>query len=135
MMMIIFWEMVLIRATWRHLPEDYHHQIQFYLTMQSRYSDDLQAERPGFNSQKGQDFSLLHSVQTESEAPPQPPIQCVLGALSSGIKRKGREANHSPPFCSEIKNGGAIPSCLQGSVLNKLSIGTALPYLTTLLVH
>jgi hypothetical protein len=29
--------------------------------------------------------------------------------LSTGVKRLGREADHSPPFCAEVKNGGAIP--------------------------
>jgi hypothetical protein len=31
------------------------------------------------------------------------------GALSPGIKRSGREADHSPPSSSKVKNGGAIP--------------------------
>jgi hypothetical protein len=29
--------------------------------------------------------------------PTQPRIQCVPGALSPGVKRPGREADHSPP--------------------------------------
>jgi hypothetical protein len=33
----------------------------------------------------------------------QPPNQRLLGALSSGIKRQGREADHSPPASAEIK--------------------------------
>jgi hypothetical protein len=37
------------------------------------------------------------------------PIQWVPGALSPGVKRKGREAGHSPPSSAEVKNGGAIP--------------------------
>jgi hypothetical protein len=36
-------------------------------------------------------ISLLQGIQTESEAP-QSPIQQVLGALYSGIRRQGREA-------------------------------------------
>jgi hypothetical protein len=39
----------------------------------------------------------------------QPPIQCVLGAISPGIMCQGREADHSPPSNAEIKNNGAIP--------------------------
>jgi hypothetical protein len=50
------------------------------------------------------DSSLLHSVQTGSEAT-QPPIQWVSGALSSGIKQLGREADHSPPHSAD----GALP--------------------------
>jgi hypothetical protein len=35
--------------------------------------------------------------------PTQPPIQWVLGALSPGVKRQGREAGHSPPTSVEVK--------------------------------
>jgi hypothetical protein len=33
----------------------------------------------------------------------QPPIQLVPGAFSPGIKRPGREADHSPPTNAEVK--------------------------------
>jgi hypothetical protein len=33
----------------------------------------------------------------------QPPIQWVPGALSTGVKRPGREADHSPPASAEVK--------------------------------
>jgi hypothetical protein len=33
----------------------------------------------------------------------QPPIQWVPGALSPGVKRQGREADHSPPTIAEVK--------------------------------
>jgi hypothetical protein len=35
--------------------------------------------------------------------PTQPPIQWVPGAFSLGIKRSGREADHSPPSSAEVK--------------------------------
>jgi hypothetical protein len=35
--------------------------------------------------------------------PAQPPIQCVQGPLSPGVKRQGREADHSPPARAEVK--------------------------------
>jgi hypothetical protein len=40
----------------------------------------------------------------------QTPIQLVLGAISLGIKRTGREAGHSPPSAAAIKNGRDIPA-------------------------
>jgi hypothetical protein len=40
----------------------------------------------------------------------QPPIQRLLGFLSSGTKRQEREADQSPPSTAEVKNGGAISS-------------------------
>jgi hypothetical protein len=36
--------------------------------------------------------------------PPNPPIQWVPGALSPGLKRLGRVADHSPPISAEVKN-------------------------------
>jgi hypothetical protein len=36
-------------------------------------------------------------------------IQWVLGALSLGVKRPGREAEHSPPSSAEVKKRGDIP--------------------------
>jgi hypothetical protein len=38
-----------------------------------------------------------------------------------GVKRKGREANRSPPLSAEIKNGGdlpLIPIIIHGVLLN-----------------
>jgi hypothetical protein len=35
--------------------------------------------------------------------PTQPPIQWVPWALSLGVKRLGREADHSPPSSAEVK--------------------------------
>jgi hypothetical protein len=76
----------------------------------------LRAGRPGF------DYSLLHSVRPTLR-PTLPPIQWVPGALSPGVNRQGREADHSPPSSAEIKKGGVIPSPppptrLYGVVLN-----------------
>jgi hypothetical protein len=33
----------------------------------------------------------------------QPPIQWLPGALSLGVKRQGREADHSPPASADVK--------------------------------
>jgi len=35
--------------------------------------------------------------------PTQPPIQWVPGALSPGVKRPGRETDHSPPSSTVVK--------------------------------
>jgi hypothetical protein len=40
--------------------------------------------------------------------PTQSPIQLVLGVVSLGMKRQGREADHSLPCCAKVKNGGAM---------------------------
>jgi hypothetical protein len=38
------------------------------------------------------------------------PIQGIPGTISPGVKRPGREGDHSPPSSAEVKNGLAIPS-------------------------
>jgi hypothetical protein len=59
-------------------------------------------ERPKFEFRQGQEFSLLHVVETGSGVQPTSyPIG--TGALSPGIKRQGREADHSPPTSADVK--------------------------------
>jgi hypothetical protein len=72
------------------------------------------AGRPGFDSWKRQDFSLLHSVQTGSGAHPAP-YPMDTGGASPGVKLPGHEADHSPPFSADVKNGRAIPPLLHMS--------------------
>jgi hypothetical protein len=57
------------------------------------YGLDCRGSNPG----GGCDFS--------SSTPTQPPIQWVPGVLSLVVKLPGREANHSPPSSTEIKEG------------------------------
>jgi hypothetical protein len=61
-----------------------------------------------------------------------PPLQCVPGALSPGIKRPLREADHSTPASAEVKKmwiyTSIPPIRFHGVVLNLLSWGTTLPY-------
>jgi hypothetical protein len=54
------------------------------------------------------DFSLLHTVQNGSVAQP-PPYSMKTAAVSTGIKRPGREVDHSYPSSAEVKTDGAIP--------------------------
>jgi hypothetical protein len=62
------------------------------------------------------------------------------GALPPGVKRLGREADHSPPPIAEVKNGGAIlllpdTSSWHGDLeINELSKGTNLTFFTILLL-
>jgi hypothetical protein len=59
-------------------------------------------ERSGFESRKGQELLLLHVVQTGSGVHP---TFYTMGTGSSfpGVKRLGREADHSPPTSVEVK--------------------------------
>jgi hypothetical protein len=57
----------------------------------------------------GQDiFFLLHNVQTGSVAQPAS-YAMGTGAVSPGVKRLGRETDHSHPSRAEVENNGAIP--------------------------
>jgi hypothetical protein len=54
--------------------------------------------------------SLLSTTASRTAlGPTDPPIQCVPGSLSLGVKRPGREADHSPPSSAESRMRGAIP--------------------------
>jgi hypothetical protein len=80
----------------------------------------------GLNSQssipvRGKKFFSTPQPLEPTLGPSQPPIQWVLGPISPGIKRPGREADHSPPSSAEVKNdGGNLRSLihLHGVVLN-----------------
>jgi hypothetical protein len=77
----------------------------------------------------GQEFSLLHVIQTGSEAHPAS-YQMGTGGSFPWEKRPGREADHSPPTSAEVKKTLIYTStlpCLHGVVLNLLSTGTTLP--------
>jgi hypothetical protein len=65
------------------------------------YGLDDRGSRVRFPAGPG-NFSLHHRLRNGSKAHP-PPIQWVSGALSLGLKRPGREADHSPPSTAEVK--------------------------------
>jgi len=53
--------------------------------------------------------ALFKNISSPS-GPTQPPIQQVPGAISLGVKRRGSEANHSPPSSSEVSNAWSYTS-------------------------
>jgi hypothetical protein len=57
----------------------------------------------GFDSLQGLGNVLLTTAFRLVLGPTQPTIQWVPGAPSLGVKRPGREADHSPPSSSEVK--------------------------------
>jgi hypothetical protein len=46
---------------------------------------------------------FLFDAVSRALGPAQPPIKWVPGALSLGVKRPGREADHSSPSSAEVK--------------------------------
>jgi hypothetical protein len=57
-----------------------------------------------FGSRQGLEIFLFTTASKMALEPTQPPIQWVPGVLSFGVKRPGREADHSPPSTAEEKN-------------------------------
>jgi hypothetical protein len=46
---------------------------------------------------------LFFTLSGPAKGSTQPPIQCVPETLSPGVKRLGRETEHSPPPSAEVK--------------------------------
>jgi hypothetical protein len=92
--------------------------------MAYRYSDWLQAERPrGRSSRPRKVKNFLFSTSSrQSLGSTQTPTRWVPDALFSGVKRPGREADHSPPASAEVKKmwfyTSTPPKRLHGVVLN-----------------
>jgi hypothetical protein len=57
---------------------------------------------------RARNFVLLHSVQTGSKAH-LASYPMSTGSTFPGVKRSGREADHSLPSSAKVKDGGAMP--------------------------
>jgi hypothetical protein len=64
---------------------------------------DYKLDDQGFESRWGLGIFLFTIASRPALVPSQPPIQWTPGALSLGVKRPGREADHSPPSSDEVK--------------------------------
>jgi hypothetical protein len=80
--------------------------IIIIIKQHSRYSDWLRAIRlrGRSSSPRRGKILLLSSSSSPVLGPTQPPIQWVERTLSPGVKRPGREADHSFPTNAEVKN-------------------------------
>jgi hypothetical protein len=67
----------------------------------------------GFDSRRGLGIFIFTIASRTALGPTQPPIQWVPGALSLGVKRLGREADHSSPCSADFKNAWSYTSTLQ----------------------
>jgi hypothetical protein len=63
-----------------------------------------------FESRQRLGIFLFTTASRLDLGPTQPPIQWVLGTLSLGAKRPGREADPSPPSSAEVKNAWSYTS-------------------------
>jgi hypothetical protein len=64
----------------------------------------------GSSPGRGWKFFLITTSSRPALGPTQPPIQWVPGTLSTAVKRPGREADHSPPPCTEFENAWSYTS-------------------------
>jgi hypothetical protein len=72
---------------------------------------------------------LFSTVSKPALGPTQPPIDCVLRAISAGIKGLGREADHSQTSSAEVKNDSYTFTPPYVVMAQCLIAGTTLPYL------
>jgi hypothetical protein len=94
-----------------------HYYILLHYIFKSRDSSvqittRLRAGRSGFDSRQGLGILLFTTASRPALRSTRPPIQSVPGDVSTGIKRPGREAFHSP--CSaDVKNAWSYTSTSQ----------------------
>jgi hypothetical protein len=87
----------------------------------------------GFDFRPGLGIFLFTTASRTALGPTQPPIQWVPGDLSLGAKRPGREADHSPPYSTEFKEGVELYLHSPNTPSRRgaqLSTGTPLPLLS-----
>jgi hypothetical protein len=58
-------------------------------------------------------FFLIATASRALLGQTQPPTQWVPPTISPGVKRPGREADHSPPYSVEVKNAWSCTSTPQ----------------------
>jgi len=58
----------------------------------------------GLDRRRGLRIFLFTTASRTALGLTQPPIQWAPGALSLGVKRPGRKADHSSPSTDEVKN-------------------------------
>jgi hypothetical protein len=95
-----------------------------YLTAQSvkRWATGWTIGVLGFDPRRGLGIFLFTTASRTVLVPAQLPIQWIPGVLSLVVKRPGREADHSPSSCVEVKNAWRYtltpPIRLHGVVLS-----------------
>lgn len=66
------------------------------------------AEEFGHNFHQKKRIFLFCTESRPALDPVQPRFAWVREVLSPGVKRLGRGAEHLPPSCAEVGNGGAV---------------------------
>jgi hypothetical protein len=90
-----------------------HYVVLFIRMLRHLYFRSKYFPRYGvlrFASRQGLGIFFSTAASRTALGPTQPPIQWAPGALSLGVKRPGREADHSPPSSAEVKNAWSYTS-------------------------
>jgi hypothetical protein len=87
--------------------------VAFILLALFNYAYGLTIGVLGFDSRRGPGIFLFTTAPRTALGPTQPPIQWVPGTISLGVKRPGREADHSPLSSAEVKNASSCTSTPQ----------------------
>jgi hypothetical protein len=97
------------------LPFKFSDQIVMYISSQSvqRWATGWTIGVLGFDSRRGLGIFPFITASKTALGPTQPPDQWKTGALSLGVKLPGREADHSPPSCAEVKDAWSYISTPQ----------------------
>jgi hypothetical protein len=85
------------------------HSFSLFIS-QCRCTTGYEQDGRGLIPGTGKIFFLIVTASRPARRPIQPPIQLVPEAFFPGVKLREHEADQSPPFIAEDKNGGAIPS-------------------------
>jgi hypothetical protein len=101
--------------------EDSSNKDRVYVSIKSRYSDWLWAGRPKGRSLSPGMIKNFHFSTPSRLAP----AQCVPRALTPGIKRPGREADHSLPTTAEVKKMWIYTFRMVGGGIQLGPLGTA----------
>jgi hypothetical protein len=111
-----YWNVVKIHITFLFRP-CYGHDFSFITLGYGLDDRGLRVQVPAGAG----NFSFLHRFQTGSGAH-SASYPMGTGSPSAGVKRPGREANHSPPPSAEVKNAWSYtstPVSLNGMVLRR----------------
>jgi hypothetical protein len=88
---------ILVNLSW---ADDGHNSISI--------ATRLWVGQPGFDPGEAEDIHISSTMSRPALGFVEPSIPWVPGELQPGVKRQGRDADHSPPSSAEVKNGGAL---------------------------
>jgi hypothetical protein len=95
-------------SSYQILSLKFYIYFSYFTHLVSGIALDYVLDDRGFESRQGLSIFLLTTAFRPALGPTQPSIQWVPGALSPGVNRPGREADHSPHIVPRSRMRGAI---------------------------